>query len=236
MSDLFGHPALDGTWRAPLAPELERDYIRDLERLLRNNAVDAGRPGFFPEPDLVFNAFHLTPLDTVRVVILGQDPYHGPDQAHGLCFSVRQGQRLPPSLRNVFTELVQDLGCAMPMSGDLTPWARQGVLLLNSVLTVAPGQPASHAKKGWEKFTDAAIRAVASERDGVVFLLWGAYAQRKRPLIEETAASAGTSHHLVCAPHPSPLSAYRGFLGSRPFSTTNDLLERNGGEPIDWRL
>lgn len=230
---------LPGAWRSTLADELTRPYAVDLARFLDGElrrAAEGGHRGIYPRPREVFAAFDATPLEDVKVVLLGQDPYHGPDQAHGLCFSVREGQRFPPSLRNIFKELVDDIGCEMPASGDLTLWARQGVLLLNTVLTVAPGQAASHAGKGWEELTDAAIRAVASERAGVVFLLWGAHAQAKRGLIEATAASAGTSHHLICAPHPSPLSAYRGFLGSRPFSTTNELLERGGRKPIDWRL
>lgn len=224
--------ALGPSWHAAIGHELDMPYIEALEQFL---TAEPNR-GFLPPEDLVFSAFQRTPLEATRVVILGQDPYHGPGQAHGLCFSVTQGQKPPPSLRNIFKELVDDVGCEPPSSTDLTPWAEQGVLLLNTVLTVAPGLAGSHAGQGWEQFTDAAVEAVARECDGVVFLLWGAHAQGKTRMIDEAAAAAGRSHHLIHSPHPSPLSAYRGFFGSRPFSTTNELLGRARREPIDWRL
>jgi uracil-DNA glycosylase len=185
---------------------------------------------FYPPADKVFNAFALTPFEDVRVVLLGQDPYHGPGQAMGLCFSVPAGVPLPPSLRNIFDELQSDLGIARPSSGDLTPWAERGVLLLNAVLTVAPGQPASHAGKGWERFTDRAIRELSERRDGVVFLLWGRYAQQKGAIVDRTR------HHVLAAAHPSPLSAANGFLGCCHFSQVNALLGQLGREPVDWSL
>jgi uracil-DNA glycosylase len=216
------------SWLAVLADELEQPYMQELRAFLVAE-LTAGRR-FYPPADKVFNAFALTPFEEVRVVLLGQDPYHGPGQAMGLCFSVPAGVPLPPSLRNIFDELQSDLGIARPSSGDLTPWAERGVLLLNAVLTVAPGQPASHAGKGWERFTDRAIRELSERRDGVVFLLWGRYAQQKGAIVDRTR------HHVLAAAHPSPLSAANGFLGCCHFSQVNALLGQLGREPVDWSL
>lgn len=216
------------SWVAVLGDELEQPYMQELRAFLRSE-LEAGRR-FFPPADRVFNALHLTPFDDVRVVLLGQDPYHGPGQAMGLCFSVPAGVPQPPSLHNIFDELVRDAGVPRPSSGDLTPWAGRGVLLLNAVLTVAPGQAASHAGKGWERFTDRAIRELSERRDGLVFLLWGRYAQQKGAIVDRS------HHHVLTAAHPSPLSAANGFLGCCHFSKANALLESDGREPIDWRL
>jgi uracil-DNA glycosylase len=214
-------------WRRHLSAELEAPYFRQLRAFLaeerRNHEV------FPPEGD-VFSALALTPLDSVRVVLLGQDPYHGPGQAHGLAFSVRPTTRPPPSLVNVFKELKTELGCPVPKHGYLAPWAEQGVLLLNAVLTVRNGEPNSHRRKGWERFTDAILRAVNEREQGVVFLLWGAYAQKKAELID------AKRHVILHAAHPSPLSARRGFFGSRPFSQANAALAKAGQAPIDWCL
>ena len=180
--------------------------------------------------DRVFNALALTPVESVRVVILGQDPYHGPGQAMGLSFSVPAGVTQPPSLRNIFTELESDLGLPATTTGDLTPWAERGVLLLNSVLTVAPRSPASHAGKGWESFTDRVIAELSERRDGIVFLLWGRYAQQKGAIVDTAR------HHVLTAAHPSPYSANNGFFGCRHFSRANALLERAGIPPVDWKL
>jgi uracil-DNA glycosylase len=216
------------SWLAALGDELEQPYMQELRAFLMAE-LTAGRR-FFPPADKVFNALALTPLPEVRVVILGQDPYHGPGQAMGLCFSVPRGVPLPPSLRNIYDELQADVGVPRPTSGDLTPWAERGVLLLNAVLTVAPGQAASHAGKGWERFTDCAIRELSERQEGVVFLLWGRYAQQKGTVVDRTR------HHVLSAAHPSPLSAANGFLGSRHFSQANALLEAGGREPVDWTL
>ena len=178
----------------------------------------------------MFRALHLTPYADTRVLILGQDPYHGPGQAHGLCFSVADGVRRPPSLANIFTELEADLGCPPPPNGDLEPWARQGVLLLNAILTVRAGEAGSHRSRGWETFTDEVIRVVAAKPERVVFVLWGAFARRKRALI------GGPPHVIIESAHPSPLSAHNGFFGSRPFSRANDALREAGREPVRWCL
>ena len=183
----------------------------------------------FPPGRLIFNAFNLCPFDKVKVVIIGQDPYHEPGQAMGLCFSVPQGIRVPPSLVNIITEINADLGTDIPKTcGDLSGWAEQGVLLLNATLTVRAHQAGSHQKHGWEQFTDAAIQALCQQRSGIVFLLWGSYAIAKKSLIDTT------KHYVLTAPHPSPLSAYRGFFGCRHFSQTNNLLIRQGQQPVDW--
>jgi uracil-DNA glycosylase len=224
MPDIHLHES----WKAPLLPEFQSDYMAQLKAFLVAEKA-AGRE-IFPQGSLWFRALDLTPLDRVRVVILGQDPYHGPGQAHGLCFSVKPGVRPPPSLVNIYKELQSDLGIARPRHGFLEHWADQGVLLLNSVLTVEMAKPASHQGKGWERFTDAVIRLVNAKDEPVVFLLWGAYAQKK-------AAFVDTSRHLVLkAAHPSPLSAHNGFLGCRHFSQCNAYLEAQGLEPIDWAL
>jgi uracil-DNA glycosylase len=216
------------SWLAVLADELEQPYMEELREFLVAE-VAAGRR-FYPPADRVFNALALTPFDDVRVVILGQDPYHGAGQAMGLCFSVPEGVRPPPSLQNIHAELGTDLGLPRPTTGDLTPWAERGVLLLNAVLTVSPGRPASHAGKGWERFTDRAIGELSERRDGIVFLLWGRYAQQKGAIVDTTR------HHVLTAAHPSPYSASSGFFGCCHFSRANALLADGGVEPVDWSL
>jgi len=219
---------LEESWKAALSDEFSSPYMTELRSFLKAE-IGAGKQVFPKGPDY-FAALDLTPLDRVKVVILGQDPYHGDGQAHGLCFSVQPGVRVPPSLKNVYKELETDLGISQPRHGNLESWARQGVLLLNSVLTVERGLAASHRGRGWERFTDAVIEKVNALEHPVVFLLWGSYAQKK-------AAFVDTSRHLVLkAPHPSPLSAHTGFLGCRHFSQANAFLEKNGMTPIDWRL
>jgi uracil-DNA glycosylase len=219
---------LDDSWRTPLAEEFSSPYMAVLKSFLVSEKAKG--KVIFPKGGEWFRALDLTPLNKVRVVILGQDPYHGPGQAHGLCFSVRPGVRPPPSLLNIFKELESDLGIARPNHGFLEHWAQQGVLLLNSVLTVESGLAASHKDKGWEKFTDAVIRLVAKQDTPTVFLLWGSYAQKK-------AAFVDASRHLILkAAHPSPLSAHNGFLGCRHFSQANAFLEAKGQAAIDWSL
>ncbi len=219
---------LEESWKEALSPEFESPYMHQLKAFL----VEEKRRGkvIFPRGSEYFRALDLTPLDEVQVVILGQDPYHGFGQAHGLCFSVRPGVRIPPSLVNIYKELETDLGIPPARHGFLESWAKQGVLLLNSVLTVEESQAASHQGKGWERFTNAVIRQVNDECDGVVFMLWGSYAQKK-------AAFVDTERHLVLkAAHPSPLSAHNGFLGCRHFSKANAYLSEHGRDPIDWAL
>ncbi len=219
---------LEASWLARLRTEFEQPYMQSLKTFLRAEK-DAGKVIFPPGAEM-FAAFDHTPLDQVRVVVLGQDPYHGPGQAHGLCFSVRQGVALPPSLVNIYKELHEDLGVPAPQHGCLTHWADQGVLLLNSVLSVERGRAASHQGKGWEQFTDRAIELVNRDCEHVVFMLWGSYAQRKGAVIDEQR------HCVLRAPHPSPLSAHRGFFGCRHFSRANDYLAARGRSPIDWAL
>ncbi len=221
-------PRMHPSWLAAVGDELETREMQSLRAFLRDE-LRAGR-GFYPPADRVFNALATTPLDDVRVVILGQDPYHGPGQAMGLCFSVPAGVAPPPSLRNIFQELHADLGVPVPATGDLTPWAKRGVLLLNAVLTVSPGKPASHAGRGWERFTDRVIAELSARRTGVVFLLWGRYAQQKGAVVDPDR------HHVLQAAHPSPYSAASGFFGCRHFSRANALLEASGTSPVDWRL
>lgn len=224
MSDI----QLNENWKQPLLPEFESEYMAQLRAFLL--AEKAAGKRIFPKGNEWFRALDLTPLDTVRVVILGQDPYHGPGQAHGLCFSVKPGVAPPPSLVNIYKELQSDLGIPRPRHGFLEHWAQQGVLLLNSVLTVEMAKAASHQGKGWERFTDAVIRLVNAKEQPVVFLLWGAYAQKKAGFVD-------TSKHLVLkAAHPSPLSAHNGFLGCRHFSQCNAFLGSKGLSPIDWVL
>ena len=219
---------LEETWKAVLASEFRHSYMADLRRFLMDEK-EQGRQ-IFPRGSEYFRALDLTPLDRVRVVILGQDPYHGDGQAHGLCFSVRPGVRIPPSLVNIYKELRDDLGIAPARHGFLESWAGQGVLLLNAVLTVERGRAASHQGRGWERFTDAVVRAINEREQPVVFMLWGSYAQRK-------AAFVDRSRHLVLtAAHPSPLSAHSGFFGCRHFSKANAFLQSKGFEPIDWQL
>ena len=217
------------TWQQLIEAEHSKPYFKDL--LNRVESKRAEGVTIYPPTEMVFNAFELTPLDSVRVVILGQDPYHGPSQAHGLAFSVNQGVAFPPSLLNIFKELSSDVeGFQIPMYGDLRPWAEQGVFLLNTVLTVQQGQANSHADWGWEQFTDEVIATLNSDCEHLVFLLWGAHAQKKGRFIDKN------KHLVLTAPHPSPLSAYRGFFGSAHFSKTNEYLVDNGFEPIDWLL
>lgn len=223
---------LDESWRAPLGSEFASPYMAALKDFLV--AEKAAGKRIFPKGGEWFRALDLTPLDHVRVVILGQDPYHGEGQAHGLCFSVQPGVRPPPSLVNIYKELKTDLGIERPAHGFLEHWARQGVLLLNSVLTVEIGLAASHKGRGWETFTDAVIRLVAAKEEPVVFLLWGSYAQKKAAFVD--SVERGGRHLVLKAAHPSPLSAHNGFLGCRHFSRTNAFLESRGMVPIDWAL
>ena len=219
--------AISNDWLEPLTPEFSKPYYA---KLYRTVTEEYRTHRVFPPANDIFNAFSLTPLANVKVVILGQDPYHGEGQAHGLSFSVRPGIEIPPSLVNIYQELHDDLGCYIPDNGCLTKWAQQGVLLLNTVLTVRAHQAFSHAEIGWQEFTDAAIRILDRQERPIVYLLWGKPAQRK-------AAMLHNPRHLILeAPHPSPLSAYRGFFGSRPFSKTNAFLEANGEKPIDWQI
>jgi uracil-DNA glycosylase len=218
---------LDPQWRAALADEFAAPYMADLKRFLLERKAAGKR--IFPPGSQWFRALDLTPPDKVRVVILGQDPYHGPGQAHGLCFSVQPGVPVPPSLLNIYKELERDLGIPRRSHGFLEPWARQGVLLLNAVLTVEMGDAGSHQGRGWERFTDAVIARVNALEHPVVFLLWGAHAQKK-------AAGVDNRHLVLKAPHPSPLSAHRGFLGCGHFSQANAWLEEQGMAPIDWTL
>ena len=219
---------LHPSWLESLRSEFEQPYMADLKRFLLGERQAGKR--IFPAGANWFRALDLTPLDRVKVVILGQDPYHGPGQAHGLCFSVPGGVRPPPSLVNIYKELQSDLGIAPPAHGFLEHWARQGVLLLNSVLTVEMGIAASHRDRGWEKFTDAVVRLVNAKQEPVVFMLWGSYAQKKASFVD------GSRHLVLKAPHPSPLSAHSGFLGCKHFSKANAFLESRGLEPIDWAL
>lgn len=219
---------LEPSWLAHLQGEFEQPYMRELGAFLRGEKRAGKR--IFPAGDEIFSAFDHTPLDKVKVVILGQDPYHGEGQAHGLCFSVRPGVAVPPSLQNIYKEINAELGHPVPSHGYLTSWADQGVLLLNSVLSVECARAASHQGKGWEHFTDRVIDLVNREREGVVFLLWGSYAQRKGAIIDTTR------HCVLKAPHPSPLSAHRGFFGCGHFRAANEYLQQRGETPIDWRV
>ncbi len=218
---------LDPSWKALLADEFAKPYFKELTDFVRQAYVTSV---VYPAPTNIFRALDLCPVDQVRVVILGQDPYHGPRQAHGLSFSVAEGVRPPPSLQNIFKELQSDLGIAPPVSGDLTRWESQGVLLLNASLTVEAGKPNSHQGKGWEQFTDAIIKRLAETKEGLIFILWGKFAQQKAEYID-------SSKHLVLkAAHPSPYSAANGFFGSKPFSKTNEYLTRQGRPPVEWCL
>ncbi|WP_286785998.1 MULTISPECIES: uracil-DNA glycosylase [Pseudomonas] len=219
---------LEAGWKAVLRDEFDKPYMRQLSEFLRQEKA-AGKVVFPPGP-LIFNALNSTPLDQVKVVILGQDPYHGPGQAHGLCFSVQPGVPTPPSLQNIYKELKRDLNINIPRHGYLQHWAEQGVLLLNTSLTVEQGNAGSHAAKGWQPFTDRIIEVVSERRPHLVFLLWGSHAQGKQKLID------ATKHLVLKSAHPSPLSAHRGFNGNGHFSRTNKYLQQQGLEPIDWRL
>lgn len=216
---------IEDTWKTALSEVFKTDFFNELRNFIREEYTSAK---VFPPGKEIFNAFWHCPLPKVKVVILGQDPYHGPGQAHGLSFSVKPGVPFPPSLLNIFKEIKQDLGQDLPPDGDLTRWADQGVFLLNATLTVRAHQAGSHQGKGWESFTDEVIKVISSERENVVFLLWGAYAQKKAELID------ASKHLILKAPHPSPLSAHRGFLGCGHFSKTNTFLKEKGLEPIRW--
>jgi len=220
--------SLHPSWQPHLGEELEKDYMHQLRAFLASEK-QAGKTLYPPMPQL-FNAFELTPFDQVKVVILGQDPYHGQGQAHGLCFSVQAGVRPPPSLKNIFKEINAELGIEFAVNGCLTPWAEQGVLLLNAVLTVEQNNAGSHQGKGWERFTDRAIEVLNEQHEGLVFLLWGKYAQDKAAVIDRAR------HQVLMSPHPSPFSAHRGFLGNGHFVKANDYLQAQGKAPIDWRL
>lgn len=219
--------AINNDWLEALQGEFRKPYYKELFEKVKD---EYSRYQIFPPADDIFNAFHLTPFSKVKVVILGQDPYHNVGQAHGLCFSVKKGVEIPPSLVNIYKELHEDLGCTIPHHGYLTKWAEQGVLMLNTVLTVRAHQANSHRGIGWEQFTDAAIQALNGADRPIVFILWGAPAQRKKAMLNNP------KHLILQAPHPSPLSAYRGFFGSKPFSQTNTFLEKNGIEPVDWQI
>ena len=219
--------AISNDWLAPLTPEFRKPYYAQLYKTVMN---EYNSRQIFPAADDIFNAFSFTPLSNVKVVILGQDPYHNDGQAHGLCFSVKPDVEIPPSLVNIYKELQDDLGCRIPNHGYLKSWADQGVLLLNTVLTVRAHQANSHRGIGWEEFTDAAIRILNEQDRPIVFILWGRPAQTKKSML------TNPKHLILEAPHPSPLSAYRGFFGSRPFSQTNDFLTSHGIEPINWQI
>lgn len=219
---------IENDWLDCVQEEFKKPYYRELYQFVKQ---EYNTRVIYPPADDIFNAFHLTPLSKVKVLILGQDPYHGEHQAHGLCFSVLPDQpELPPSLQNIYKELQDDLGCYIPNNGYLKKWAEQGVLMLNTVLTVRAHQAGSHQNKGWEKFTDAIIEAVNAQERPIVYLLWGRPAQSKIPML------TNPKHLILKAPHPSPLSAYRGFFGCKHFSQTNEFLKKNGVEPIDWQI
>lgn len=223
----FVKPVIEASWLEILEEEFRAPYFAQLKSFLveekKNNVV-------FPPGSLIFNAFNLTPFPKVKVVLMGQDPYHNPGQAHGLCFSVPRGVAQPKSLINIFKELHDDIGCPVPQSGNLEKWATQGVLLLNAILTVRAHQPGSHQDQGWETFTDAVIREISARKENIAFILWGAYAAKKIPLID------AKRHHILQAAHPSPFSAHKGFYGCRHFSKTNQLLREAGLPEIDWTV
>ena len=230
--DFASQLELEASWHALVGAELEQPYMRKLNAFLRDQQSQGKT--IYPPYEERFSAFELTPVDHVKVVIIGQDPYHGPNQAHGLCFSVRSGTRLPPSLLNVFKEINSDLGSSGSVRqldnqhGCLTGWAKQGVLLLNAVLSVEHSRAGSHQGKGWEKFTDAVVANLCAQRKGLVFMLWGNYAQKKGAIVD------ASEHCVLTSPHPSPLSAHRGFLGCRHFSQANKYLQSHGQTPVDW--
>lgn len=220
-------PQIEESWYEVLKDEFEKDYFTKLKSFL---VEEKKKYRIYPPGSQIFAAFDSTPFNKVKVVILGQDPYHGPGQAHGLCFSVNDGVKHPPSLVNIFKEIESDLGIPYPRSGSLIPWTQQGVLLINATLTVRAHQAGSHQKKGWEQFTDAVIKSLSQQKENLVFLLWGNFAISKSALIDQT------KHHILTSVHPSPLSAHRGFLGCKHFSKTNMLLSQNGLKPINWQL
>jgi uracil-DNA glycosylase len=219
---------IEESWKNQLKDEIGQPYFDELRNFLSSERQNGHI--IYPSENEIFSSFNLTPFDQVKVVIIGQDPYHGSGQAHGLAFSVNNDQTLPPSLRNIFKELETDLNLTFSRHGNLTNWARQGVLLLNATLTVRSGNPGSHQNKGWERFTDAVISIVSKNKTGIVFILWGKFAQEKEKLIDTTR------HFILKAAHPSPFSAYRGFFGSNHFSKTNELLIAQGKQPIDWSV
>lgn len=221
------NPQIEESWKAVLSEEFNKPYFHNLKTFLVD---ERQKHTVYPAGINIFNAFAHTPFNKVKVVILGQDPYHGPGQAHGLCFSVPEGIAQPPSLVNIFKEIKTDLGFDIPKSGNLESWANQGVLLLNATLTVRANQAGSHQKKGWEQFTDTVIKTISEQKTGIVFLLWGRFAQDKAQLID------ASKHYILKAAHPSPLSAYNGFFGCKHFSKTNEILSQNGNEPINWQL
>lgn len=227
MAELLSVAQLENDWTQVIGSEFEKDYFKSLNDFLK---IEYDSQIIYPDKNDVFNTFRYTPFSSLKVVLIGQDPYHGPGQAHGLSFSVKPGIPAPPSLVNIYKELNDDMGLPIPKHGYLKHWAEQGVLLLNTVLTVRAGEAHSHRGKGWETFTDQVIRCINDRQDPVVFWLWGKPAQYKAKLI------TNTKHLILMAPHPSPLSVYRGFYGSKPFSKTNDFLLANGKAPIDWTL
>ena len=219
---------IENSWKEVLKTEFNKDYF--LQIITHLKTEKATREIIYPSGNLIFSAFDKTPFDKVKVVILGQDPYHNPNQAMGLSFSVPDGMKLPPSLQNIYKELKADIGLPIAASGNLTNWATQGVLLLNAILTVRANEPASHSKIGWMYFTDAVIKKISEQKKGIVFLLWGKFAHEKQVLIDET------KHHVLKAAHPSPFSAEKGFFGCKHFSRTNQLLIQHGIDPIDWKI
>lgn len=221
------YPKIEASWKAILLDEFNKDYFKELKQFLLQ---EKQQHIIYPSGKEIFNAFNCTPFETVKVVILGQDPYHGKGQAHGLSFSVPFGIKPPPSLKNIFKELKADLDIPIAESGNLTSWAKQGVLLLNATLTVRAKQAGSHQNKGWENFTDAVISSLSENKEALIFLLWGRFAQNKASLIDSK------KHHILTAAHPSPFSAYSGFFGCKHFSKTNEILKKNGMITIDWRL
>jgi len=221
------NPQIEDSWKGVLVEEFQSQYFLELKEFLLEEKTNFI---VYPPGRLIFNAFQLTPFNKVRVVLLGQDPYHGPGQAHGLCFSVPAGIAPPPSLINIFKEIESDLGIPVPLHGNLEKWAKQGVLLLNATLTVRANQPGSHQRHGWEDFSNAVIRKLSEKRVGLIFLLWGKFAQEKESLIDTSR------HYILKAAHPSPFSAYNGFFGCRHFSKTNEILNKHGLNEIDWRV
>ncbi|HEX2958675.1 MAG TPA: uracil-DNA glycosylase [Chitinispirillaceae bacterium] len=225
MSEI--NPAIEESWKKVLIDEFQKPYFKQIKQTLLE---EKSKYRIYPPGNLIFNAFNQTPFENLSVVILGQDPYHGPGQAHGLCFSVPQGITQPPSLINIFKEIHNDLGIAVPKTGNLEKWAKQGVLLLNAMLSVRENNAGSHQKIGWETFTNQVIQTISDKRDGIIFLLWGRFAQEKAKLIDTKR------HTILTAAHPSPLSAYNGFFGCKHFSKTNEILKKMGKKPIDWSI
>ncbi len=221
-------PKIEESWKKVLKEEFQKPYFKDLKLFLLEEKK-AGHQ-ILPPANFVFEAFRLSPFEKTKVVIIGQDPYHGIGQCHGPCFSVQKDVKIPPSLQNIYKEIHDDLGFTIPSHGNLEHWAEQGVLMLNAVLTVRAHQPTSHSGKGWEEFTDQVIRTISNQKEGVVFLLWGSFAKSKRSLIDTT------KHSILTAPHPSPFSVHSGFFGCKHFSKTNEILKKAGKEPIDWEI